>query len=507
MLLEFNDTELREGRGPDVVPKWMTFAEGRAEIVGQTMGFPEVYLYHSPDLVVVGTSAGPVLERVGELGRTPTLSSFGMSQFLHHGLVPPPHTEWEELWFLGMGDRCTLSSTPSGIRAAFERTYPHLQANSTGDSRPSTETLLQLLTAATDRQLRIAGGDGFLMMSSGKDSVSVAVALAEGGHKEISCVTYRTGPDDTANEVAADMCRRLGLTHHTFDLPDDPSVVEGELLRFFEGSPRPCGDLVQIPYALVAGSSGLTSGAIFDGGGNDLYMGIVPSRKFKAMQRLRIRNEWLAQRVDGAIPVDSLINYFTRSRVATQLAGRTLRLPDTKRFYPDAVATRPFWAQISDETAEMSAIDIGTAVATSFHDQAKVHLKAHVAAQAFHMVAKFPYCDSDVVDYLFNLPASARYDEKTGVTKLLLRQMLLDTIDYDAEAVGKHYFGFLGDRFLLQHRGFVLSEISQCSLWSPDVASIAASWLDQLERRPLLYHSLLNLFQLSAWHNHSRYVR
>jgi hypothetical protein len=59
----------------------------------------------------------------------------------------------------------------------------------------------------------------------------------------------------------------------------------------------------------------------------------------------------------------------------------------------------------------------------------------------------------------------------------------------------------------LEHRSFVLSEISQCSLWSANVGSIAASWLDQLERRPLRYHSLLNLFQLSGWHNHSRYVR
>ena len=123
------------------------------------------------------------------------------------------------------------------------------------------------------------------------------------------------------------------------------------------------------------------------------------------------------------------------------------------------------------------------------------------------MVAKFPYCDPEVVDYLFNLPVSERYDRKSGVTKLLLRQMLRETIDYDADAVGKHYFGFAGDQFLIKHRAFVLSEISRCSLWSPDVASIAGSWLDQLERRPLRYHSLLNLFQLSGWYNHSRYVR
>jgi hypothetical protein len=507
MIFEFSDKELRDGHPPEDVPDWIMLSRGRAEVVGQTMGNPEVYLYHSSDLVVVGTSAGAVLERLTELGRSPTLSPFGVSQFLHHGLIPPPHTEWEELWFLGMGDRCTLTATQDGIASEFERTFPNLEANSTGMSEPSTSTLLDLLTAATDRQLAAAGGDGLLMMSSGKDSVSVAVALAEGGHDDISCVTYRADPDDTENEVAAEMCRKLGLRHRTFDLPHDPDVVEHALLRFFEQSTRPCADSVQIPYALVLGDSGLSSGAVLDAGGNDLYMGIVPNRKFKAMQRLRIRNEWMAQRVESAIPVDSVMNYFTRSRVATQLSGRTFRLPDTKRFYPDVVDTRPFWAQISDETAEINVFDIGTAVATSFHDQAEVHLKAHVAAQAFGMDAKFPYCDSDVVDYLFNLPVAARYDTKSGVTKILLREMLLETIGYDAETVGKHYFGFAGDRFLIANRDFVLSEISECTLWSPEAGTIAAAWLDQLERRPLLYHSLLNLFQLSGWYNHSRYIR
>ena len=507
MLFEFDDADLRDGRCSETVPGWISFDKEHAEVVGQTMGMPEIYLYHSQDLVVVGMTAGAVLDRVRHIGRTPTLSSFGISQFLHHGLVPPPHTEWNELWFLGMGDRCILTSAPQGIDVSFERTYPHLGANSTGMSQPSTSTLLEVLTDATDRQINAAGGDGFLMMSSGKDSASIAVALAEGGHTEIQCVTYRTDPVDTESEIAASTCRRLGLTHRTFDIPANASAVEEELVRFFEGSARPCADLVQIPYALVVGDSGLRAGAVLDGGGNDLYMGIVPSRKFKAMQRLRVRNEAVAQRVERAVPVDSILNYFTRSRVATQLSGRSFRLRDTETFYPDVVDTRPFWAQISDETSDLDPIDLGTAVATSFHDQAAVHLKAHVAAQAFDMAAEFPYCDSAVVDYLFNLPVPARYDAKSGVTKLLLREMLLETIGYDAEAVGKHYFGFEGDRFLIEHRSFVLSEISACSLWSSDVGSLAASWVDQLERRPLLYHSLLVLFQLSGWHNHSRYAR
>jgi hypothetical protein len=507
MRVEFSDTDLTEGRAPRNMPGWMTFEQGRAGVVGERLGLPEIYLYQSKDLVVAGTDSGSVLDRLAELGRTPSISPFGISQLLHHGLVPPPHTEWEEIWFIGIGARATLMATSQGMDLSIERTYPFLADNSRETSEPSTAALLELLTAATDRQVRNAGSQGLLMMSSGKDSVSIAVALAEGGHAEIPCITYRPHPADKENEIASDVCRTLGLKHQTIDLPVDPSVVEEILVRFFEGSPRPCGDNAQIPYALAIAESGLTSGAVLDGSGSDLYMGYVPGPDSRKKHRYRIRNEAIARGVERVIPIDSSVNYLTRSRVATTLPGRAFRLPDTRRFYPEVVDTRPWWLTLSEATSEMDDHDVANAVVQIFEDQAGVHLKAHMAAQAFGMEASLPYCDPDLVDYAFDLPLSDRYDPDTGVTKILVRRMLLDTIGYDAEAVGKHYFGFAGAQFLLDHRSFVLSEIAQCTLWSSDVASLAGSWLDRLERRPLLYHSLLILFQLSGWHNHSRYIR
>ncbi|MCL1594202.1 MAG: asparagine synthase C-terminal domain-containing protein, partial [Actinomycetia bacterium] len=430
----------------------MTFEQGRAGVIGERLGFPEIYLYHSKDLVVAGTDSGSVLDRLAELGGTPSISPFAMSQLLHHGLVPPPYTEWDDLWFIGIGASATLSATSEGMDLSIERTYPFLAGNSKETSAPSTAKLLELLTAATDRQLKSAGNSGFLMMSSGKDSVSVAVALAEGGHTNVPCITYRPHPADEENELASEICRQLGLKHQTLDLPVDPAVVEEILVRFFEGSPRPCGDNAQIPYALAIAESGLTAGAVFDGSGSDLYMGYVPGPDSRKKQRYRIRNEAIARAVERVIPVDSSVNYLTRSRVATALPGRAFRLPDTNRFYPDVVDTRPWWLSLSEGTSGMGDDDVANAVVQIFEDQAGVHLKAHMAAQAFGMEASLPYCDPDLVEYAFDLPMSDRFDPETGVTKILVRRMLLDTIGYDAEAVGKHYFGFAGDRFLIEHR-------------------------------------------------------
>jgi hypothetical protein len=67
-------------------------------------------------------------------------------------------------------------------------------------------------------------------------------------------------------------------------------------------------------------------------------------------------------------------------------------------------------------------------------------------------------------------------------------------------------FPFDGARFLAENRDFVLGEIATCALWNSTVGPAAAAWLDQLGRRPFLYHALLVMFQVSAWHNHSRFV-
>ena len=52
---------------------------------------------------------------------------------------------------------------------------------------------------------------------------------------------------------------------------------------------------------------------------------------------------------------------------------------------------------------------------------------------------------------------------------------------------------------------FVRGEIFSCALWDRAGLSLVAEWLDRLEDRPLLYHSLLTVFMVSGWHNHSRF--
>ncbi len=132
--------------------------------------------------------------------------------------------------------------------------------------------------------------------------------------------------------------------------------------------------------------------------------------------------------------------------------------------------------------------------------------KQVLAASALGMGASLPWADHAVADYYFNLPEEHRYSARPAKNKLLLRKMLLRYLDYDADAIGKHYFSFDGAGFLARNIEFVRAEIDSCALWDKQGVGLVHSWLDQIDDRPMLYHSLLTLFMVSGWHNHSRHL-
>jgi asparagine synthase (glutamine-hydrolysing) len=204
--------------------------------------------------------------------------------------------------------------------------------------------------------------------------------------------------------------------------------------------------------------------------------------------------------------VDSPMNYFARSRAEATLPGRTMRVQHSRKLYPEAVDTSRYWYDISRETRQLELIDLYAAVHTRHTGPGGSLQKLRLVANAKGMSVGLPWCDNDVADYYFNMKERYRYDRHSGKNKLLLRRMLYRYLDYDADAVGKHYFEFDGARFLLRNDEYVRSEIHACSLWDSEGLDLVDGWLDRVESRSLLYHALLTIFMVSGWHNHSRFL-
>ncbi len=502
MLLDLNAM-------PQGVPAaWAGIVEKSADgwlVRGDRTAATEVFLSQHQGRIIAADRVDELLDHLHSKQAAPPLSSFGLSSLLHPGLGPPPFSEFADIYSLTMGDRAEVSWEGDEPRVELECDYPWFPARSTEDAVPSERTLLDLLTKTTSREVEGSAGQGFLMLSSGKDSAAVALALAEAGYTHIPCVTYSSGVGDPEPAIAAEVCKRLGLKHHIVELPEDPKRVAATLTRFFEASPLPSTDLAQIPYVLATAGAGSTEGVVIDGGGNDAYMGFPVTSRWTAKTRLRFRGRRVVDFAQRHTAVDSPINYLARSRLETALSGRMIRFHESREFMPDAVDTRDFWAQLSQDTAHLSLFD-----AYAFLERyatPPASMKKHVlAARSIGHEPSVPWCDGDIADYYFNLPEEHRYDRKRGINKVLLRRMLLAFLDYDSDKIGKHYFAFDGARFVAENREYVRSEIDSCVLWDHRKLGQVHEWLDGVESRPLLYHAILTLFMVSGWHNHSRFI-
>ncbi|MEA2002272.1 MAG: asparagine synthase-related protein, partial [Actinomycetota bacterium] len=458
------------------------------------------------DSVAIATDLVELLDEMRTSGVAPVLSAYGISSLLHHGLVKLPHTEYEDVYLLAMGDVADISADNGRVRIEWSVAYPWINSQSAEDREPSTRMLLDLTVAATERKLIAAGNSGFLMLSSGKDSTAIALALAEGGFRDVAAVTFSQGDDDPEAPIAARTCARLGLKHRVVKLPSDPAVVADTLIAFYESTPRPGVDLSQIPYVLAAAMIDYRTGAVFDGGGNDSYMALLPGRRDVIKQRFRLRGRGPIRLASRLTRVDSPVNYLARSRAMVVLSGRTLRLHESREIYPEAVDTGVEWRTESARTNSLDLIDLYGAVKERHGDPAGSMLKQRLAAQSVGMTAALPFCDHGIADYYFNLPEQYRFDRKSLVNKKLLRSLLLEFLDYDADAIGKQYFMFDGAAFVVNHMDFVRSEIDACTLWDKAGLTLVHDWLDGIGSRPLLHHSILTIFMISGWHNHSRFL-
>ncbi len=493
----------------DVPLEWSAFVSRKGQtvtITGDRTVLKDLYLSHEGGEFVLADDLTELGRHLAARGRPLAVSNFGLSSLLHNAIVPIPHTLYRDVHLISIGDTVTVRSVDGRLEATFDFAFPWMPELSRQDGVASEERLFELLTAATERQVRDHGSEGFLMLSSGMDSPSVALALAEAGLTHIPCITYRSGPGDPEPPVAADICRRLGLSHEVIEVPTDRSKVADTLTRFFERAPLPGVDLSQIPYIFATAAVSDPRGAVLDGGGNDNYMNYPTSPGSVRKQRYRIRNRTVASAVRAVAPVDSPLNYLARSRTEATMPGRNLRMRHVRRLRSDSVDMNAYWNDVSDSVAHLDTFDMFHVVLRRHIHAGQVLLKQKLAAGAIGMGSSLPWCDDDLVEYYFHLPEADRFDRETGKNKLLLSKMLLRYLDYDSAAVGKHYFVFDGAEFISHNMDFVRAEIDASPLWDADGLQMIHKWLDRIGSRTMLHHALLTVFMISGWSNHSEFA-
>jgi hypothetical protein len=203
-------------------------------IRGDNSGNQVTYAWNDGTNVHTSTSPSQLLEAMKLKGCKPVINHNAISFLLHNSLIPTPMTVFKDVYALGVGDTLTFDPKTLSDGPVFQCDYPYFQGLSSGESIPSTQTLLYLLRASLERKL---SGTAVLMLSSGKDSVSIALAIREAGlANDIPAYTY-ADPESGYNDEALDskkIAHNLGLKHTTIYVPKETNKVKGALLHFFE---------------------------------------------------------------------------------------------------------------------------------------------------------------------------------------------------------------------------------------------------------------------------------
>ena len=495
----------RRGGGPVAsgsLPDWVRVTDESIAVRGGDALEHDTYVGMDEDTVFVSSQLPELIARMSRFS-APTVSRTAVSYLLGDGFVPIPFSVFGDVHRLGAGDRVSINTVDGDLEFASD--YPWINSRSRQDEQPSTKRLLGLITASLERRLDAAGRRGLLMMSSGKDSVALAVGLAELGY-DIPCFTYKASEDDVEHEHAASICRRLGLRHETVAMPREPSVIRSHLLEFFGSAVAPSADHAIVPFVVTVAESGITQGAIIDGGGNDGYMGYIRSRNRRRKRRFRIRGRWLQTAVARSTRIDSRLNYLARSRSAADFPGRNMRIHEIRRILDEAVDPADLWRKIDRRLAGQS--DIDRAMRNMVHqiEGARTQDKVIRVAEARGMNPVLPYCDLDLAEYYFHLPEAERFNAAKREEKVLLRRLLAEEIEYDPVTIGHGFFAFDGASFFVENAAFVREEINACALWKREVGPLVDEWLAALPDRPYLFHPLLSLFTLSGWFNHSPFL-
>ncbi|MBD3680018.1 MAG: hypothetical protein HUJ27_16660 [Rhodobacteraceae bacterium] len=362
----------------------------------------------------------------------PTNQSFeyseaGLALYLRLGFLPAPYSVFSnEMLVNDYGDGFSETANPKN--QSFERSLRQFVGRRRHESDASFDedkalnqieaNLLDCVARDTEGYERI-----FLMISGGKDSLSLAWALGE-LNKSVTLLhcTNRGREDETADvSVAAE---KLGFEVHF--LPDNVHDVDPILTSRASKLSAPIGDAAFFSYVCAVGrimeildDTKVSKVILLDGMGNDAYMGHICGAREKKLVHLP-RLPFLSE---GTISASYGHNF-------GHYALETLYKRRDERHYSGAgfaVGQRPISPQIpqifqsyQDRPEERRALLRG-----GIFDVDCCMRKGVLAAELDDRIdIAFPFFDQSWIDVYEQFPTEVMFDYDASFNKKLLRTFL-----------------------------------------------------------------------------------
>lgn len=376
-----------------------------------------------------------------------SLDPVSIADLLRNAFVYPPHSIYRDVKIAISGFNPTEDlhgdpqfHFPYQSSAALARPAAHA-----ADGAQLLGTYHRLLCDAVSRST-VGMQSPWLLQSGGKDSTSMAIAVAE-VRPQTTCITYLGGREENEVDSARFVAQRLGLRHEL--LVCDPMRAYDRYLAMVPRMPLLTADFATLSYVDLATEIAVNGGdGIIDALGSDTYFGL-PNHWRQRLVALLANGV----RLPRGILDSSLIS---RNFRLCYVLG-TLQMDRFERFYPgsrftdtevDALLGRDI-AALSRKRLETFRADISAAgsmearrrVAATIVEAATFG-KGIYAAFALSLRLVYPYCDLRLCEWIFNEVPDDLLIGPGGVNKVLVRQHIAQRFQHLPYVKAKGCFRF-----------------------------------------------------------------
>lgn len=473
--------------------------------------FPRyIYISEKKDYLLYSTSIKNLLDDEKVI-KPLEVTSQGISFLLQSGVVPLPKTVYKNIFIVGIGDTAKVKTVNNKIDIEFSHNFPFLNKNRDEEADIDEEYILELLAEATISRIDETK-PSYLFHSAGKDSNSIALALAEAGYQDkITCISHQSQGDKDESEISRRIATKLGFKHQKIYEPKSIEKKELDSINnYFENIPFPCMDNVTLAYPLYATQIEFNNSNIIDGMGNDVFIGHIPSpteynrqKRFAKFHKLR--------------PITAKLSSATKIEIATATRAEWTGLfgityGDTKQILNNSFNVHNYWKNIDIERKSLDYFDFRASLRGVIIDQEIFTRKVRNFADMTSSNLILPWTNQKVAQYFSKLPEKYLFDRKEFKNKLILRKILKEKINLDSDKLGKMAYEFDSYGILMMMKSEVDHEIISCKLWGENGIKKILNHLyrkvnSQNRMSKKAKFLILRLYLISAWFNKNRYVK
>jgi asparagine synthetase B (glutamine-hydrolysing) len=413
------------------------------------------------------------------------IDAISVADILRNAFVYPPHSILKNVKLASFGfDAAQDMHAKPEFRFAFRDVDMQPERN-TLPGEGLVERYHRLLCNA----IRTSTADmrsPWLLQSGGKDSTSLAIAMAE-ARPDATCLTYRGGKEENEVESARVVARTLGLRHETVTC--DPGRCYDRYLAVMHRMPLLTADFALLSYIDMATEIAARGGdGIVDGLGSDVYFGMPSPARKRLLTSLAKGERWPGRLVELPLIGDNFKLCFLLGTL--QMNSRERHFPGS-RFSDDEVdalmgrdiahASRERLAPFEKELSSATSADELHGMMLCIAEAAAGFAKGLYTGDALSLPIAYPYCDRRLHEWVAQeLPRNKRIDVNGRRNKILVREHIgahFDDLTYVVQKKGSFRFDLVGlarDRF------------DQVHAFAHDAREMlpgAAAWLERNRRR------------------------